>query len=459
MSLETTISTQFGHTAHREHNIRDERVVEKQSHINPHGEYEIWLDKDPKEAYHELFDKAQEEYNDKQKREDRKIPDYYEKVKADKTLHPVYETITQIGDKNCPIPPQEQKEILREYADGWKEANPNMIMIGCYFHNDEKGGMHLHTDFIPVAHGYTRGMETQTSLTRAIKEQDNIRPIKKEGEKVLTPQTQWQRKENDRLQEIVERRGYRVIHPERDKSPEQKREHEHSKIYGERKDLERDKEAFRQEQNRQFDRAMEQDRKQRALNRQEKQNAQEKAQNERTAKELEERAKAQEKQTAQAKAIIERDERAKAIAKNPQEIKIGAFNRVNPSDIEQFNRDFRDMARMANSEHERAELMKGQRDQAMRNENLRKDDYISHLEKELKKAERDHKMMDFLREKNPYQARTIEQQYTRHEEKEREKAERDQSRSLEDKIKQAEERQREEQTHSREEKDIEMPGR
>ena len=55
---------------------------------------------DIKEVYHNLFDEALERYNAKQKRSDRKIDDYYEKIRRGKQEKLFYEVIFQIGNKD-----------------------------------------------------------------------------------------------------------------------------------------------------------------------------------------------------------------------------------------------------------------------------------------------------------------------------------------------------------------------
>ena len=55
---------------------------------------------DIKEVYHNLFDDALERYNAKQKRSDRKIDDYYEKIRRGKQEKLFYEVIFQIGNKD-----------------------------------------------------------------------------------------------------------------------------------------------------------------------------------------------------------------------------------------------------------------------------------------------------------------------------------------------------------------------
>ena len=50
--------------------------------------------------YHKLFDKALDEYNAKQKRKDRQIKSYYEKISRSKQEKLFYEVIVQIGNKD-----------------------------------------------------------------------------------------------------------------------------------------------------------------------------------------------------------------------------------------------------------------------------------------------------------------------------------------------------------------------
>ena len=102
------------------------------------------------------------------------------------------------------------REILKEFVDGWSERNPNLELIGAYYHADEEGVPHVHCDYVPVAHGYKRGMETQTGLVKALGEMG----FEKKGK--ATAQIQWQARENKHLEELCLERGIDVLHPERD---------------------------------------------------------------------------------------------------------------------------------------------------------------------------------------------------------------------------------------------------
>ena len=254
--MTTTISTHNGSAAHRGHNIRDERAIKNQDHIDRSGGFEVWKDEKPKDAYNRLFGQAVKEYNDKQTRSDRKIDDYYKKIHESKQQHTCYEMIVQVGNKNNPVSLEESREILKEYVGTWNDRNPNLELIGAYFHFDEKGEPHLHADYIPYA-TYEKGLSVRTGLNKALEAQG----FEKKGK--ATPQIQWERSENNYLERLCRDRNIEIEHPERDKSPEAKRQHEETRIYQANRDLEeREKEAAAKER--------ENARTARALNKQEK---------------------------------------------------------------------------------------------------------------------------------------------------------------------------------------------
>lgn len=131
------------------------------------------VDRDIKEAYREIFGEALDKYNAKQKRVDRKIEDYCDHIKKSKNGEKLfYEDVVQWGSKDDFQNPQTReraKEALVKYVEGFEERNPNLKLIGAYIHMDE-ASPHLHLDYVPVAHGYSRGLSTRNSLDRAMKE-------------------------------------------------------------------------------------------------------------------------------------------------------------------------------------------------------------------------------------------------------------------------------------------------
>lgn len=192
-----TISFHNGIEYSRGHNIRDERYTAKQEHIDKSlkNQNVTLRDIPVRQAYDEIFGQAVKEYNSKQKRTDRKITNYYEKIKADKRKHPVYECIVQIGDRNDTGNSAElEKQALIKFVETWEQRNPNLHLIGAYIHADEPDGtVHLHLDYIPVAQ-CTRGMSIQNSLDRALQQQgfhsENIHK---------TAQIEWQDSEREAL--------------------------------------------------------------------------------------------------------------------------------------------------------------------------------------------------------------------------------------------------------------------
>lgn len=207
-----TIATHNGSSVAREHNIRNKKVVSKEKHIRKDGIYEIWIDEKVRDAYHRLFDDAVAKYNEKQSRSDRRIEDYYAEVNKDSRKHLVYEMIISIGNRENSVSDIIGKNIMREFVDTWQKRNPNLELIGAYYHADEEGVPHVHIDYIPVAHGYVRGMETQTGLVKALSEMG----FEKKGKD--TAQILWERRENQYLESLCARREIIVEHPKEGKS-------------------------------------------------------------------------------------------------------------------------------------------------------------------------------------------------------------------------------------------------
>lgn len=192
-----TISFHNGSAWSRGHNIRDERYTNKQEHIDPTLTVNnvTLRDVPVRQAYDEIFGSAVAEYNEKQKRADRRIDSYYDKIKADKKKKPVYEVIVQIGGKsdtgNSAVA---ERQALERFAQEWEQRNPNLRLIGAYIHADEPDGtVHAHLDYIPVAK-CSRGMSIQNSLDRALQQQgfqsENIHK---------TAQIAWQDREREAL--------------------------------------------------------------------------------------------------------------------------------------------------------------------------------------------------------------------------------------------------------------------
>lgn len=124
-----------------------------------------------KDVYHELFDEALARYNEKQTRSDRRIDDYYEKIRSGKQEKPFYEIILQIGDKDNMGAKTENGQlaakVLDKYMWDFQRRNPTLRVFSAYLHMDE-ATPHLHIDFVPYTTGSKRGLDTRVSLKQAL---------------------------------------------------------------------------------------------------------------------------------------------------------------------------------------------------------------------------------------------------------------------------------------------------
>ena len=147
----------------RTQNKRPKNVDFSRTHLNL-----VLVNTDMKKAYHELFDDSVFKYNQKQKRADRKIDDYYSKIIHDKKTKPFHELVIQIGNIDTDIDTNITNSIYTEFVEKFKQNNPQMKIVGAYVHNDEATA-HLHLDYIPFA-SYSRGMTLRVSNDRAIEQ-------------------------------------------------------------------------------------------------------------------------------------------------------------------------------------------------------------------------------------------------------------------------------------------------
>ena len=123
------------------------------------------LVRDVKSVYHQEFDAALKDYNERQKREDRKIPDYFDHV-ANKEQDMAVEIIIQLGDREYWRENEFNKIYMKRIygclLDELKRLFPNFIVANAVVHLDEDSP-HMHVVGVPVAYGYTRGLSKQVS--------------------------------------------------------------------------------------------------------------------------------------------------------------------------------------------------------------------------------------------------------------------------------------------------------
>ena len=165
----------------------------------------VFVQRDLRGIYHELFDEAVEEYNAKQKRKNRIIQDYYNKIKDGHQEHLFTEVIVQIGnmkDSNCMMEETAVvRQILEEYMRGFEERNPSLRVFNAVLHMDEQTP-HLHIDFVPFSKGNKRGISTKVSLKGAMKALGFAGTGRNDTESM-----QWVRNEKENLATLMQQRG------------------------------------------------------------------------------------------------------------------------------------------------------------------------------------------------------------------------------------------------------------
>lgn len=201
MEMKRTISGMIGKgsIAHNERKFIAENVDAARTIRNV-----VLQSENVKDVYHELFDKAIERYNAKQKRKDRKIEDYYEHIRTGKQEKVFHEAIFQIGNKDDTGCLSREGQIARlallDFAKDFQKRNPQFRVFGIYLHMDE-ATPHLHIDFVPYITGSKRGPDTRVSMKQALASRGFVGKGREN-----TEYNQWMESEK-KLAKIAERYG------------------------------------------------------------------------------------------------------------------------------------------------------------------------------------------------------------------------------------------------------------
>lgn len=198
--MERTISAMIGKGS-VSHNTR--AFTAKNVDKNRRADNMEFCQEDIKQVYHKLFDEALERYNAKQKRKDRMIDDYYEKIRRGKQEKIFHEVIFQIGNKDDMNAKSEDgllsKRILTEFMNEFQTRNPNLYVFSAHLHMDEETP-HLQVDFVPYITGSNRGLDTRVSLKSALAAEGF-----KGGTRGATELNQWIASEKQELAAVMER--------------------------------------------------------------------------------------------------------------------------------------------------------------------------------------------------------------------------------------------------------------
>ena len=200
--IERSISAEVGKgsVAHNGRIFHAKNTDPTRSYLN-----RCYCNENIKSIYRELFGEALKCYNAKQTRADRRIENYYEKIRSGKQEKPFHELILQIGNCNDTNAQSEvgavAAEALDAYMKSFQERNPHLRVFAAFLHMDE-ATPHLHIDFIPFTTGSKRGLETRVSLKSALAQQGITGGSKQE--------TEWNlfvRREKEALAEIMQEHG------------------------------------------------------------------------------------------------------------------------------------------------------------------------------------------------------------------------------------------------------------
>ena len=168
-------------------------------------------------AYEKCFGEAVESYNERQTRNDRKINNYMKQIKDSGNNEKLfYENVIQVGDKYShgfgSGNEQQAIDILDEYAKSFQERNPNLYVFNMKMHLDE-ASPHLHIDYIPVATGYKRGLDTRNSLTKAHQNMGIPKGTGRNNNSTM----KWQEREKEYLKEIAKDHNLEIIDKKTDR--------------------------------------------------------------------------------------------------------------------------------------------------------------------------------------------------------------------------------------------------
>lgn len=200
MPLKRTISVMLGKGSinHNSRKFKAENIDAERSSLNI-----SYCNEPIKQVYHNLFDEALERYNEKQKRSDRRIDNYYEKIRTSKQEKLFYELIFQVGNMDNMASVSENgelaKKVLDEFMQEFQNRNPNRHVFSAHLHMDE-ATPHLHIDFVPFTTGSKRGLDTRVSLKQALAAQGFIGGFRGD-----TEWKQWVESEKEQLSQVMER--------------------------------------------------------------------------------------------------------------------------------------------------------------------------------------------------------------------------------------------------------------
>ena len=190
-----SISFNQSHQSSLSHNNREN--IYGNPGIDPARLHEniYFVQKDIRSVYKDVFQEAVDKYNEKQKRNDRKIDDYYDKIHKDDKTHEQRELVVAIGEgKDDPKYREAKKEALKQYAEVFQERNPNLVVYNMVLHDDE-ANPHLHINYVPNFES-KRGLSRRVGMDKALQQQG----VEGIGRGLIA---KWREKETAYIEQLV----------------------------------------------------------------------------------------------------------------------------------------------------------------------------------------------------------------------------------------------------------------
>lgn len=206
ISMGVTISgmTGRGSIRHNNRSFSAANIDKSRSGLNV-----TFCQEDLKQVYHQVFDEALAAYNAKKKKTRDKIPDYYEHIRQGKQEKLFHEVIFQIGNKDdcgCgSLDGDRAAAVLTEFAESFQERNPHLRVFNAVMHMDE-ATPHIHIDFVPVATGQSRGLQTRVSMKQALKQQGFTSLGRN-----MTEWRAWMDREKQTLAELAQAHEFEIV--------------------------------------------------------------------------------------------------------------------------------------------------------------------------------------------------------------------------------------------------------
>ena len=161
---------------HNERKPEDQKYLKdigKHIHWDKTSQNEILVSKPIKEVYRDVFQKSVDEDNQKQRRKDRRLKNFYSKMRKDKSYDAQKEFIVQVGKKGQQLSddPEKndrlQKDVLKTYLKKFEDEYPQLHVYSAVVHVDE-ASPHMHLAVVPEATGYKRGVAKKPSFSKAM---------------------------------------------------------------------------------------------------------------------------------------------------------------------------------------------------------------------------------------------------------------------------------------------------